>query len=272
MELRITVLVNNTVYLSNFKAEHGWSVLIETAEGTLLFDTGQSGLFLENARFMKLELEKVDKVVLSHGHYDHTGGLEHLLKLNPGIKIYAHPDASQKRFYFQPGKPAREIGMPEGVRPFKENFCFARESKEIIPGCFTTGEITRVFKSEETIKGFFLDPQGKTPDYVCDDQALIVRTSVGPVVILGCCHSGLENTLEQVAELTGTRSFPLVLGGMHLSNVSENYINRAAEALQRFSIQKIGVAHCTGYYGAIKLEQLFFGEIMECNVGSIFEL
>ncbi|WP_418791883.1 MBL fold metallo-hydrolase [Phosphitispora sp. TUW77] len=271
-QIKISILVENTVYSSPFKAEHGWSVLIETPDWSVLWDTGQSSLFLENAQIMDIDLRKINKVVLSHGHYDHTGGLPALLSLYPQIPVHAHPDVFKKRYYVTSKKCSREIGIPKELIKHTDKFCLSKEPQELFPGCITTGEIPRLYSIEDNLTSFYNDPEGMELDLLLDDQTLILNTSEGLAVILGCCHAGLANTFEHISELTGEHHFNLVMGGMHLSGASDKVIRETLDVLRKFHIKKIGAAHCTGHRGAIALEQAFPGMIFPCSVGTTLKL
>lgn len=268
---KLTILVNNTVYRSALQAEHGWSVLIETKNGSLLFDLGQGDLFKKNADFLKCDLKKVDKLILSHGHYDHTGGLNLFLSINTDATVFAHPHVFKTRYAVKPGKTPRNIGMPDLDKKHENRFCFTSEPTQILPDVFVTGEINRRYDTREITAGFFFDPAGKNPDQVLDDQSLIINTSKGVVVLLGCCHAGVANTLEAVADFTGEESFYMVLGGMHLSSASENMMRETVQGLEKFKVQKIGLAHCTGHRGEEALNRLFKEEIFYCDVGTVIE-
>lgn len=269
---KLTVLADNNVYLPGLQAEHGWSVLIETINDLVLFDLGQSSLFLKNAAVLGCNLEKVEKVVLSHGHYDHTGGLNSFLSINPSAAVYAHPDVFKKRFCRESGKTTREIGISAYASQHLNNFCLNSEPVRIIPDVFLSGEILRQFDIREINKGLFYDMEGNEVDDVLDEQALIINTSKGVVVLLGCCHAGVANTLEAAADITGEKSFYMVLGGMHLSKATENIIWETVQSLRRYNVQKVGCAHCTGLQGIMALKRLFSGEIFSCDVGKVIRL
>ncbi|WP_214658879.1 MBL fold metallo-hydrolase [Candidatus Formimonas warabiya] len=270
--IRATVLVNNSVYLPNLGAEHGWSILIETGDGSILFDTGQSDLLFRNAKILNCDLEKVEKAVLSHGHYDHTGGLSSFLSLNPGTTVFAHPDVFKRRFSIKPGKLPRDISMPVLDQKQQSNFYITSQPAPVLDHVFTTGEIPRQFDIGGINKGLFCDPEGKNTDSVWDDQALVMHTPKGIVVLMGCCHAGVENTLETVAGLTGEKKFYMVLGGMHLSEAPEDRLQETVRCLHRFQVQKVGPAHCTGWRGREVLARLFSGEVFSCDVGNVIQL
>ena len=153
--ISITVLVENTVSREELRAEHGLSVLIETSYGQILWDTGQSPLFVENARKMGVRIENISCIALSHGHYDHTGGLSAILVLNPRMKVYGHPDIFIQRFTRDHSSvhSVRPIGSPvvkDIVRSKCQSLELNRQPSEIVPKVFLTGEIPRITKYEDT--------------------------------------------------------------------------------------------------------------------------
>jgi 7,8-dihydropterin-6-yl-methyl-4-(beta-D-ribofuranosyl)aminobenzene 5'-phosphate synthase len=263
---QITVLIENTVRLPGLKAEHGWSVYIESEHGKILFDTGQSSQMVDNASLLNIDLGSIEKVVVSHGHFDHTGGLPELLKLNPSVLVYAHPDIFKTRFYRRPGGSAREIGIAQKELDLSR-FVLSREPVVLFPGCLTTGLIP-IREGHITTEGnFFEDPGATRRDQIQDDQALILDGEQGLTVILGCCHVGLKATFDQVRKLTGKSSIFMVLGGMHLVDASNELLEQTIQTLNDFSVRKIGLGHCTGYQGAMDIQAAFPERCFPCNTG-----
>ncbi|MEW6359563.1 MAG: MBL fold metallo-hydrolase [Planctomycetota bacterium] len=260
--VRLTVLMDDTVHPMGLKAEHGLSLLIERGENVVLFDAGQTALFLENAKSLGKDLSRVKAVVLSHGHYDHTGGLLDTLRLTMNATVYAHPDVFRLRYAMPKNKKPISAGMRynrdeiETLRPM----VLSDEPVEIVPGIRTTGEIPRVTHFEDTGGPFFLDPIGKEPDHLPDDMAIFFENGRGTVVVTGCAHAGIVNTLECVAQLTGRRQIHTVIGGMHLAAASEERMKRTCDALREFDVRRIGIAHCTGMPATIR----FFNQFPDC--------
>jgi len=258
----ITVLVENTTTAGNPRGEHGLSVWVETERGAVLWDTGQSGLFLENARILGIPVETVRHIALSHGHYDHTGGLMDILSLGGNPTVHAHPGILTDRFGAgkDPRRKARPIGIPFPRGRIEEtggHLVLGREREEILPGVFTTGEIPRTNDFEDTGGRFYLDDALNAPDPILDDQSLVVETEEGLVLLLGCCHAGLINTLTFVAETWNTRNFALVAGGMHLLNATEERLKKTVSELRRFTIKSLRPGHCTGWRAVCTLASAF---------------
>lgn len=245
------LLANNTVRRAGLLAEHGLSFWIEHGESRLLFDTGQGLVLHHNAAAMGLDLHTVTDVVLSHGHYDHTGGLGQLAQFAGGQpRLWMHPSAMRTRFSRHHDGSIHDIGMPASSRESLDRFRLRNtdsggKAVDILPGIFATGPIQRT-QTGETIDGFFLDPEGQQPDDISDDQALWFDTDSGVVALLGCAHAGCINTLEQIHVQSGGRPLAAVIGGTHLGSADSARLACAIDALRRFAPRWLIPLHCTG--------------------------
>ena len=260
MNWRITVLCENSVGpISGTLGEHGFSALIEPSEGTpLLFDTGQGLTLLHNARRMNKDLTKVQKVLISHGHYDHAGGLLALLTECGPKHIYAHPGVFTPRFRIRDTGECYPIGMPHSrdeLEAAGAAITISKEFCEISTGLFLTGEVPRTIDFETGDQGLYCDQTGQEIDTTPDDQSMVLETDKGLVIILGCCHAGLINTLEHVAHSTGRRDVYAVIGGTHLGFCGQEQLDKTITAMKGWGIKKVSAGHCTGFVVSARLSR-----------------
>lgn len=277
MRGRITLLCENSVgSLSGTLGEHGFSALIEPEDGEpILFDTGQGFTLLHNARRMNKDLSRVQKVVLSHGHYDHSGGLKPLLKECGAKRVYAHPAVFIPRFRVKDTGDCNPIGIPsdqEELEAAGATFDLSKEFRAIAAGIYLTGEVPRVTDFETGDQGLYRDCTGQVLDNTQDDQSLLLETEKGLVLLLGCCHAGLVNTLEHVAYITGRRDIYAVIGGTHLGFCSQEQITKTVEALRSLDIKKLAVSHCTGFAASARLSRELPKEFQLAMVGYTLEI
>ncbi len=260
--LKITALMNNELP-EGLQTEHGLAFWIEVAGKKILFDTGQSDRLLANAKTLGIDLSQTDAIVISHGHYDHSGGLKAVLDAAPGAAVYMHPDAPRIRYSCRPGKPPKNIAMgPEACQKLAEaaakaNVVYTTQPSQIAAGLTVTGPVPRCTDYEDTGGPFFLDKDAQNPDPINDDQALMIRTAKGLVVILGCAHAGLINTLQHAAATSGQKDIIAVIGGTHLRSASEERIEKTLTDLKQFNIRHIAPCHCTGQTPAQRIKQLY---------------
>ena len=247
--MKLTSLVDNAVlHHTPFWGEHGLSVLVDTPEGRVLFDTGASGtVLLHNLEAAEVDPESIRALALSHGHRDHTGGLAAFLERRPGLPIYAHPDVLRERFSRREGE-MRAIGMtipPEDLRR-RADLRLSPEPQEILPGVWTTGEVTHRTEPEGRSPHHFVRSEaGWEPDPYRDDMSLVLETRWGLALLCGCCHAGLLNTLAHVERVFG-RPVVAVFGGTHLISADADHLERVRQRLQGLPLQRVSPSHCTG--------------------------
>ncbi len=245
--VNITVIVDNTTLRDDLITEHGLSLWIEYDDKKILFDAGQSIAVINNAKQLGIYLASTDAIVLSHGHYDHTGGLYDILDIAPKAKIYLHPLAIEPKFS-QKASDVKFIGMPDSAKKVIESrhVIWTVTPVTLFPGMMITGQAPRVNDFEDVGGYFFLDESCQKHDDLLDDQTLFIESSKGLIVILGCAHSGVVNILGYISELTGCKKVYAVIGGMHLLNASQTRINNTIEIFKKYEIQKVIPLHCTG--------------------------
>ncbi len=277
MNGRITILCENSVGpLSGTLGEHGFAALIEPSDGKpILFDTGQGLTLLHNARRMNKDLSTVGQVVLSHGHYDHTGGLKSLLEECGPKRVSCHPSLFTPRYRVKDNGEWYPITIPsscEELEALGAFFEFSTEFRAIAPGIYMTGEVPRVTDFETGDQGLYRDSDGRERDMTPDDQSLLLDTERGVVLILGCCHAGLINTLEHVAVMTGRRDIFAVIGGTHLGFCGLEQMNRTVAALRDWGVKKMAASHCTGFAASLRLAREFPKGFQAAMVGYTLEV
>ena len=270
--LQITVLADDHVDVPNLLAEHGLSMLIEADDRRILFDTGQGKVLRGNADALGIRLSGLDAVILSHGHYDHTGGLTVLLPECSPAAMFLHPAALQPKYAKADGPSYRVIGLPESSRQalnaVDDRIVWSRSAIEVVPGVWCTGEIPRLPANEQTDTGFFLDADCCDPDPLTDDQALFIETRAGIVVIMGCAHAGIVNTLDRVSALTGRDQICMLAGGLHLARATNEQMEASADAIGRLNVHVLAPCHCTGMGAHSYLRARFHSLVQDVGVGT----
>ena len=278
MKVRLTILCENTVGVPfGVIGEHGFACYLETETGNYLFDTGQGYAIVPNSLALKKDLRNIDAVMISHGHYDHTGGLPAVLRLSGPVNVYGHPDMFVDRIWTSEGH-SRFIGLPY-TRLYLESlgaaFCLNKDMVEVGKGLYLTGEIPRTNAYEKgDVKMTALMPGGESihPDPLKDDLSLIVDSERGLVLILGCAHAGLINIIDYVIERLNREDIYAVIGGTHLAFATEEQFVATLKVMERFGIERIGVSHCTGPLNASRLHAKFKERFFFANVGLTFDV
>ena len=250
MTVKLTILCENSVKtFSTLIGEHGFSCYIETDKNKFLFDTGQGLGIVHNSTILNKSLKDIDGIILSHGHWDHTGGLEKVLKITGNIKVYGHPDIFIKKYSEKEGRI--HYGGIRHVREYLEalgaEFVFNKEFAEFSPGIYLTGEIPRINDYEiNPGSQFVYDKDGnKIPDPLKDDNSIVIDTPKGLVIVLGCAHAGIVNIIDYVYNRLNKNIYA-VIGGTHLKPANEERFRKTIQVLKDYGIKHIGVSHCTG--------------------------
>lgn len=268
--MKLYVLVdNNTIIDSYYKGEPALSFYIETQNCKVLFDTGYSDLFLENAQKMNLPIRDIDYIVLSHGHNDHTLGLNHLLnfKFNKKVKIIGHPLVFNKKLDVD----GSVIGSSLSINDLKQKFELILNSKplQITENLIFLGEIPRLSdKDVNAIGEIIID--GKTyPDYLLDDSALVFKKDSQITIVTGCSHSGLINIIDYAQKITNNKKINSIIGGFHLLDNASNDNEKIVQYLKSQNINTLYPCHCTGLKAKCTLIQHF--NVCDVGVGLIIE-
>jgi 7,8-dihydropterin-6-yl-methyl-4-(beta-D-ribofuranosyl)aminobenzene 5'-phosphate synthase len=281
-DLRLIIVVENSASLDNSSlwAQHGLSIFLELNFGSesmkLLWDTGASSeVMLHNADALDLDLCHLDLICLSHGHYDHTGGLMGVLQRRNGrVCILAHPDIFLPKLKERP--TLQYIGPPftrTQAEAAGAIMLDCRSPLDVAPGVMSTGEVARL-ESFEKVEGFWTVKDGQyCEDSIPDDQALAINLpGKGLVVITGCAHSGIINTIRHAQKITGVEELHAVIGGFHLMGADEKRINATAKALQNLDPAIVRPGHCTGQKAVCRLQEALGERCRPLAVGDSIQL
>lgn len=318
---KITVLADNTVNpilriderftsyayhagTAGCLGEHGLSLLLqvgaEDGTHTILFDTcGPKGTVINNMNELKVDPSSIEKVVISHGHYDHFGSLIRVMEeLSPGAEVIVHPGVFRSKYVLRGELPGKDVHisketleklaregkaakLPQLDRKQVGHVAQARKLEiveatgpvELAPGVWASGEIP-VQHPEEVSAGFYVEAGEKiVPDYFEDEKSVYVKVEgKGVIVLTGCCHRGVVNTVEDARRLSGERGIYAVIGGLHMVHASQNRINQATEKLNEINPRIVSPLHCSGIRFAMRLLDKLPEKTVLSAVGTTFTL
>jgi len=271
-ELKVYTLAEDYAgYNSPFWAQHGISFLVEVKindiKRRILFDTGSyAEPILFNMKLLNINPKTIDMIILSHSHFDHTGGLLGIMKrINKEIPIFAHPNIFKVSFAIEPefmyaGIPPLRGGSKEEIERLGGVWILSKDPIHLMPGVFTLGEITKEEKAEfekrVTIGLYRLEKGRVVPDDVEDEIGLAVNTKKGLVIIVGCSHPGIVSMIQKAIKISGINQVYAVIGGFHLIDAEDKRIQHTVSALKEIGIKKVYTGHCTG----LRAEKVFADE------------
>ena len=278
-QIRVLIEDSKSSAKPHLKSKHGLSFFIQAKinddKVTLLMDTGPSAdALLHNVEAMKVNLEDVDAIVLSHAHYDHTCGLiEALKQMKKRVPVIGHPTLFEPKL--SPMPHLRSIGAPfrvSGLESVGGVPLLTVDPVKIADGIATTGEVPRI-AAFETVKGFWTVQNKRfVDDMMLDDQSLVIDIKgKGLVVVSGCAHSGIINTIKYAQKMAGNSRVYAVLGGFHLNSADAKRIDATVDELEKFDPQFVGPCHCTGKKASKKLAEAFGDRCRILHTGDIIE-
>lgn len=274
MAVSVTVLVENTASAPRYQGEYGWAIMVETPSTTILLDTGSSAdALFHNTRAAHKDLSRVDRLIISHGHFDHTGGLKNFLQKFPAVPLYVHSAAFSDHNRKNADDSLTYIGSPVLLKELTGlgiKVEFTDQFTEIAPDIFVTGSIPRRTDFEDAGGPFFLSAD--RVDEIIDDQALIIKENDDLIIISGCAHAGVVNTMQYALSQTGARHIKTVIGGMHLINADADRIAETIVAFKQYEVERIIPAHCTGFKAAAELYAALGSKVEKAESGSCFLL
>jgi 7,8-dihydropterin-6-yl-methyl-4-(beta-D-ribofuranosyl)aminobenzene 5'-phosphate synthase len=250
--MKITILVDNHA-LEGLSCEHGFSMFIENGNNKILFDTGQLDSLQKNADKLGVDLSCIDTLVLSHGHYDHTGGVCYVLSKSPNAKVFINKSGFADRYSIRNNIPKNiniQSSSLEALQSLdNEQLVDTKRPTMIDENIGVTGYVPRKNNFEDTGGPFFLDKEGLIEDSIEDDMAMWIETDKGLVICVGCSHSGIINIINYIIEITGESNIHTLIGGLHLVNADDNRMKKTIEGLRTFNIKHLIPCHCTGEEG-----------------------
>lgn len=281
-KVKLTVLVEDSVDMDkpSLLAKHGLSFFVEAVTGDVkvstLMDVGPSSdVVLHNVGEMGLDLRKTDVILLSHGHYDHVGSLVEVLKcIEKQVPVIAHPKIFNPKFKVKPC--LRFIGAsfkPLDVEAAGGVLLYASNHVTMAEGIIASGEVERHVAFEK-VKGFWMVDDGRfVEDTLLDDQSLVIHVNNrGLVVVAGCAHSGIMNTIRHAQKVTEIDMVFAVLGGFHLAKADDKRIQATVNELAKLDLKFVGPCHCTGQKAFHRLSEAFGDRCHLLRTGDVVEL
>jgi len=262
--------------LRGFLAEHGLSLYIQHGDANILFDTGQTDVYLKNADKLGIDLNETSHIVLSHGHYDHCGGLPNFPFENNTPNIYVHKGAFQKKYAINSDNVSyREVGIDWEQKNYPQIMITDGDTK-LGNDINLIGNITYGVDFEGTPKGFFTkenpNQNAMQSDLIDDEQILVIDTEKGLCIFLGCSHAGIINCINHALSKFPNRKIHTLVAGMHLSNATDKRISQTIESLKKLDIKYIYPLHCTGISAIMQIKQVFGERCKVLYSGDVVEI
>ncbi|MBN2261342.1 MAG: MBL fold metallo-hydrolase [Prolixibacteraceae bacterium] len=265
--MELTVVVENHVSKSGLGAEHGLSFVIESNGKKIMFDTGQSKLYARNAKALGFDVAAIDALVISHGHYDHVGGLPHFIENNDLAPVYLKKEALWPKFHDE-----RYIGVKRTINALSPRFKFVEKMVEVIDNVFIVANIETSYPDDSHKHGFFVQENENTvADNFADELFLVLKTENAISIVSSCSHNGITNIVE-----TARRIFNLfvnkVIGGFHIKNDTSLNVDKMINYFNIIGVRSVFTGHCTGIEKFVQFQTNFKGETFYLETGTVINL
>jgi 7,8-dihydropterin-6-yl-methyl-4-(beta-D-ribofuranosyl)aminobenzene 5'-phosphate synthase len=269
MSVELVILVDDSPS-GPLAGEHGLAVLVSGPGRRVLFDAAATGeALLGNAKALGVDLSTLDAAVISHGHCDHTGGLAAAVQQRPGLPVYVHSGAFDRRWSDKPGEPLKDISCPHSIERLYQSgavFHSVTHPEPLESWLVVSGPIGGPKHGRDV---FVVRKGGElVVDGFADEMCLLVRGQAGWAVLTGCCHRGLKNTLRKARFLTHDEPLIALVGGLHLADDDQAGIAEALDLLAQYAIADVYPCHCTGPGAVKKLQQALGGRVHPLAAGS----
>jgi len=275
MDISITTLTENTATIG-FIGEWGLSILIEADNKRILLDTGPGFSAIYNAQIAGIDFRTINTIVLSHGHFDHTGGLREILaRRTDKMDIIAHPSIWEAKYSIRENDK-RYIGIPfarELLEGLGGRFNLSRQPTWLTGNIVTSGEVPLITGYEEIDQALYVkEKDAFRLDTLYDDLSLAIKTDMGLAIFLGCAHRGMINIIRHFQKITGDERVYSIVGGTHLFSASPERLDSTIAELKKIGIRKLGVSHCTGFEASARLAAEFKDIFFLNSAGSRHQL
>jgi 7,8-dihydropterin-6-yl-methyl-4-(beta-D-ribofuranosyl)aminobenzene 5'-phosphate synthase len=275
MEITITILVENSTPIPGIIGEYGFAALVQVDNRSFLFDTGSAGALFTNAAQVGVQLDTIEDVIISHGHFDHTGAMAELIARGGLKRVYAHPDVFAHRLLPLNNGQTKDIGSRFSLEQLTQagiEMIFTEQYTRLCPGVSLTGQVPRTNTFENTGGNFKVEVEGELlEDKLHDDMAMVLEHPDGLVILSGCAHAGMINTIKYAVKMTGQERVLAFIGGTHLMTAEADRIDATIAALKEIKPLNLIPCHCTGFPASARLYEEFGSLVKKGEAGMIYK-
>ena len=278
--LKITALIENKAP-GGLKREHGLSVFCEYGGKNYLLDTGASDAYSRNAKALGIDLSAVDIGILSHAHYDHSGGYKSFFSLNDSAKIFLRAEA-RERCYLKIGPYKRYVGIPKGIlEKYADRFVYVSENTKLADDVWLINHSTPNLSERGKRAHLYRNTdEGLVPDDFSHEQSLVFKTSAGLVILNSCCHGGADNIVSEIQSAFPGVGVAVLIGGFHLMGtrgtstlgVKPREVEALGKKLLELGVNNTYTCHCTGDPASEILSRVMGEKVSYFSTGTVIEL